>query len=180
MNLVNPSRLPRSRPTSRRGAGALARLFLVVALATGCDTPSTVVILDNAYPPSAPVPLVVAAAHWQAVNFPAPVVPGASSEPYPTAPASANTAYVLLAPGWDPSADAGWGSLLVLQSRAGLEVHLAQTLHVVVDDTNFLGNCAAGNPLSQDEADFLTQRVFAADFAGRGYDATTCTSSGGP
>ena len=45
----------------------------------------------------------------------------------------------------------------------------------LVSDATFVGSCAAGQPLSQDDADLVTQRIFPGDFAGLTYDARTCT-----
>lgn len=143
----------------------------------GCDKPETAVVIDNDYPASTETPMVVYRAQWQAVWFDAAVSPGSSSDPLATLPASANTAYVILAPGWDPTSSSAPTSFVVLQSRNGFEVHLNETLHIPVDDTTFLGNCGSGNTLSQDQADFITQRVFAADFASWAYDAATCTTT---
>lgn len=154
--------------------------FIAVAalvIAIGCDVPSTNAVLDNDYPPSTGNALVIYKAFWQAVAFTAPVPPGASSDAQSTVPASANSAWVLLAPGWDPSGPAAPMALVVLQSRQGFGVHLNQTLHIPVDDTTFAGNCAVGSTLAQADADFITQRVFAADFAGARYDAATCTTA---
>src|SRR6202035_3663349 len=86
-------------------------------VAAGCDPSPTQVVLDNGYPPYAAGPLVVYRAQWQAVSFPAPVAPGASSDPQDTLAASDNTAYVLLAPGWDPSSSAPPTAFIALQSR---------------------------------------------------------------
>ena len=57
-------------------------------------------------------------------------------------------------------------------------MHLNNTLHIPVDDTTFVENCSAGSSLTQNQADFITQRVFASDFAGLNYDAQTCTTTG--
>lgn len=146
----------------------------------GCDTPQTSVIFENDYPPSAPAPLVIYRGFWQAVALPAPVPPGASSQPQPTVAASPNPAYVVLAPGWDPTGAAAPTSLVVLQSRSGFALHFDSTLRIPVADSTFVGNCASGSFLSQDQADFIRQRVFANDFAGLGYDAATCSTTGGP
>jgi hypothetical protein len=147
-------------------------------LAVGCDaSPSTTVVLDNAYPPSATNAFVVYRAFWQAVSFPDPVLPGASSDPQDTVPASGNTAYVVLAPGWDPSSAAAPSSFVALQSRNVFDVHLNDTLHIPVDDAAFAGNCAAGSHLSQAQADFIVQLVFPGDFAGLRYDAASCTTT---
>jgi hypothetical protein len=159
---------------------AAAICALLAPFAIGCDAPSTNVVLDNDYPPSAANALVVYHAFWQAVSFTTPISPGASSDPRSTVAASANTAYVLLAPGWDPTSTTPPTSFIVLQSVGGFDVHLNDTLHIPVDDTTFAGHCAAGSFLPQDQSDFITQRVFASDFAGRSYDAATCATAGGP
>jgi hypothetical protein len=161
----------------------VSRVFLSLFLglwALGCDAPSTHVVLDNRYPAS--TTNVVFQAFWQAVRFTAPLAPGASSDPEGTVAASANTAYVLLAPGWDPTADGGAPptAFILLRSPDGFAVDLGQTLHIPVDDTTFAGNCAAGRFLSQAHADFASQRVFAGVFGGLHYDAATCATTGGP
>jgi hypothetical protein len=158
---------------------ALVICALIAPFATGCDTPSTNVIVDNDYPVSATPALVVYRAFWQAVELRAPIAPGSSSDAETTVAASPNTAYAVLAPGLDPTAGApAPTSFVVLQSRQGFAVHWNSTLHIPVDDTTFAGNCAAGSVLSQEQADFITERVFACDFAGLHYDAATCTATG--
>jgi hypothetical protein len=147
------------------------------AVAAGCGSPQTFVVLDNNYPPHTPIPLVVYQAYWQAVSFPQPVAPDASSDAQSTVPASANTAYVLLAPGWDPTSTAPPTSFIVLQSQDGFGVHLGDTLHIPVDDAMFLGNCGARSFLTQAQADFITQLVFPSAFASFRYDAATCTTT---
>jgi hypothetical protein len=142
---------------------------------SGCDTPHTYVVLDNNYPRS--TALVVFDAFWQSVSFPIPVPPGSSSDLQSAIPASTNTAYVVLAPGWDPTSSTTPTSLIAMQSRTGFELHLDHTLHIPVDDTTFVGNCAAGSFLSQEQADFITQFVFASDFSSLSYDAATCTTT---
>lgn len=150
----------------------------IAALTAACgDTPHTLVVVVNGYTPSATPPLVVYRAFWQAVSFSSPIPPGASSDPQATVVASENPAYVVLAPGWDPSSSTTPASLTVMQSRGGYSVHLDNTLHILVDDANFAGNCAAGSVLSQPQADFLTQRVFPAVFANLRYDAATCATA---
>jgi hypothetical protein len=132
------------------------------------------VALDNNYQPS--TALVIYHAFWQSVSFQTSVPPGSSSDLQSAIPASANTAYVVLALGWDPTSSMPPTSLIAMQSRNGFELHLDHTLHIPVDDANFAGNCAAGSYLSQDQADFITQRVFASDFSALHYDAATCTT----
>jgi hypothetical protein len=150
-------------------------LFLTPFL-SGCDEPHTYVVLDNNYP-SSTTALVVYHAFWQAVSFQIPVPPGSSSDLQSTIPASANTAYVVLAPGWDPTSSRAPTSLIAMQSRNGFEVHLNHILHIPVDDATFVGNCAARSFLSQDQADFITQRVFPSDFTALRYDAANCTTA---
>ena len=165
-----------------RGAAAWALALLPWAPFTvGClnvDTPSTNVSFDNRYPAAAARPLVVYEAHWQAITLDAstPILPGESVEAS-TVPASANTAYVVLAPGWNPDAGAPPTAFVVLESKSGFAVHLGDTLHIPVGDTAFTGNCAAGSFLAQPEADFVTQIVFPDTFGGLRYAAATCTTT---
>lgn len=157
--------------------------FSVLAIArllTGCDnvdTPYTYVVVDNNYPADAAAPFVVYQAFWQAVAFTTPVPPGSSSAPQSAVPASDNTAWVVLAPGWDPSSSSSPTSYVVMQSRSGFAVHLNNTLHIPVDDADFAGNCATGSLLSQSQADFITQLVFPSIFRGLHYDAATCATT---
>ena len=161
----------------------VAAIVLSVASATaGCDyvdTPYTYAVLDNDYSTSATPPLVVYRAYWQAVSFQSPTAPGSSSAPQPTVPCSDNTAWAVLAPGWDPTSSTPPTSFIVLQSRSGFAVDLGDTVHIPVDDATFAGSCEAGSPLSQSQADFITQLVFPGVFADAGlrYDAATCTTS---
>ena len=148
------------------------------SIAVGCDrAPDTKVVVDNVYAPSPDRALVMYRARWLAASFQNAVPPGTSSELQSTVPASANTAYVVLAPGWDPTSSTPPTSLVVMRSRKGFEVHLDDTLHIPVDDTTFIGNCAAGSVLSQAEADFITQLVFPSEFASLRYDAASCTAT---
>ena len=106
-----------------------------------------------------------------------PIPPGGSSGPLSTIAASDNTAYVVLAPGWDPTSAAPPTSFIVMQSKTGLSVHLNETLHIGVDDEHFAGNCLAGSHLTQKQADFITQFVFPGTFGAIRYDAATCTAT---
>src|ERR1019366_3192359 len=159
-------------------------VFALASLAVGCESaPVATVVVDNRYPPSMANALVVYRAYWQAVSFQNAIAPNSSSDPQSTLTASANTAYVVLAPGWDPTSSTPPTSFVVLQSRAGFAVHVGETLHIPVDDTTFIGNCASGSFLSQAQADFITQRIFtpiifpdASAFSFR-YDAATCTTT---
>ncbi|GAC1588384.1 MAG: hypothetical protein NVS3B20_16280 [Polyangiales bacterium] len=169
------------RPSNR--ARALLTAGFTACAIMGCagigdSAPTTSVILVDNYPPAPAKPLVVYDAYWQAVSFRGIFLsPGDSSAPQTTVPASLNAAYVVLAPGWDTSSTSPPQSLVVLQSRTGFSVDLGDTLRIPVDDSGFIGNCAAGSRLTQDQADFITQIVFTKDFAGLHYDAATCATT---
>jgi hypothetical protein len=159
----------------------LALPFLLLAVACN-EAASASVVIDNDYLADAAPSLVVYRAFWQAVSFETPVPPGASSNPQSTVAASDNTAYVVLAPGWDPDAGTLPASLVLLQSRSGFSVHLGNTLRIAVDDATFAGNCAAGSFLTQAQADFIMDVVLgswpeAGMFFGLHYDAATCTTT---
>jgi hypothetical protein len=162
------------------GRASLAALLATTGAAGGCTPYSTDVVIENRYTSATPSPLVIYRAAWHAVSFKEPIAPGAASAAETTVPASSNTAYVVVAPGWDPASATKPTRLVVLQSRDGFHAHLDTTLHIPVDDTTFAGNCAAGSHLSQADADVLTQLVFPADFADVTYDAATCTSTPRP
>jgi hypothetical protein len=172
--------------------------ILLMPLATACDyvdTPYTYVVFQNDYPPSATSPFVVYEAYWLNAFLEQPLPPGSSSPPQTAVATSGNTAYVVLAPGWNLDASVPRTSLLILKSRSDFAVDLDHTLDIPIDDTTFAGNCAVGSFLSQQEADFITQVVFPSAeqgagweagpgepdvpnlFAGLHYDAATCTLS---
>jgi hypothetical protein len=154
----------------------VALLALVAPFVGACEdasNASTFVVMDNDYPASSGY--VIYQAFWQAVPFRTPLPPGSSSDPQISVPASANTAYVVLAPGWDPSSGTSPTSFIFLESRQGYGVDVGKTVHIPVSDVTFAGNCAAGSPLPQAEADFLTQIVFP-DAGAYKYDAATCTT----
>jgi hypothetical protein len=155
-------------------------LVACTVLAAGCDyvdTPNTNVVLANAYPATTPQAPVVYQAWWSSESFAGPVAPGASTPPTAANACSPTTAWVLASPGWDPATTPTPSSFVVLESRDGFALHLGDTLTISVDDSTFAGNCAAGSHLPQAEADFISQRVFAAAFVGLHYDAATCTTS---
>jgi len=150
----------------------------VAAYAAACfPQPDTSVVLTNEFPTSSDRPLVVYSAFWQAVSFTQPIAPGQSSAPENTVPATDNTAYVLLAPGWDPTSAEPPTSFVVMESKDGFAVSFDDTLRIAVSDATFTGNCAGGSRLSQDEADFITERVFQKTLAGFRYDAATCSTT---
>jgi len=49
-----------------------------------------------------------------------------------------------------------------------------------VSDGEFVGNCAAGSVLGEDDARLVVERIFPGDFAGSSYDPATCTSAPAP
>jgi hypothetical protein len=156
------------------------------AIAFACEkAPETTVAIENRYPQSPTNALVIYRASYKEIGetrgttgaaFDQPIPPVASSEPQSVVSASENTAYVLLAPGWDPASSAPPTSFIVMQSRVGFALRLNETLRIPVDDTTFAGNCAVGSFLTQPEADFITQRIFPTEFATFGYDAASCTT----
>ena len=151
-------------------------LWFAIADAIGssaCESPHTFVVFDNDYPPAAR--MIVYRATWQAIAFQDSIAPDRSSGPQSTIAASENTAYAILAPGWDSDGGSPPRTLIVLQSREGFAVHLNNTLRIPIDDASFAGNCAAGSTLTQAQADFITQLVFPDVFASLHYDAATCT-----
>jgi len=116
---------------------------------------------------------IVYRAWWSQTLFPDPVAPGKASAEFRTTPAT-DTAYVLLAPGWDPASGAPPTSFVVLKSKQQLQVKRGDELHIAVSDATFDGNCGAGSPLSQLDADFATKNIFAGELEGFDYDAATC------
>ncbi len=158
-------------------------MFVVTALAfvTGCQTEdATMVVVDDDYPSVADggdssQEMTVFKVWWVASLLPDPVRPGNEGQPERTVP-STDFAYAVLAPGWDPSSATPPVELLPAKSTGKLGVARGDTLHVHVSDATFVGNCAVGNALSQDDADFITQRIFPGTFANVRYDAATCTS----
>ena len=163
-------------------------LFLVLlsVLSACIKAPDTTVVIENRYPPLATNELVIYRASYKEVgevpvdNGPAfnqPIMPGSASDPQPVVASSDNPAYVLLAPGWDPASPSPPTSFVVLESHAGFSVNYGTELRIAVDDTTFAGNCAAGSVLTQADADFITQRIFRAEFANLHYDAASCTTT---
>lgn len=155
---------------------ALAVSALVVALG-GCATEdASKAVVDNGY---SATQTVVYRAWWVATYFPEPVAGGAASTEQRSVPAS-DFAYAVLAPDWDPASATPPARFVVVKSKAPLSLTRGATLHIVVDDQSFTGSCTAGQPLSQEEADFITQRIFPGEFANVTYDAKTCASTPSP
>ena len=162
-------------------------LFALLAVAlSGCFAAlDTTVVIENRYPPGATAYVVYRASYKEVGETPGvtgaafdqPIVPGASSDPQPVVAASENPAYVLLAPGWDATSASPPTSFVVLLSRVGFAVRYGTKLRIPVDDTTFAGNCAVGSMLTQADADFITQRIFPAEFGALSYSAARCTTT---
>ncbi len=148
--------------------------------ACSTETPTTAIV-DNAYPSvpdgaSNAGEVTVYKVWYGATLFRFPVAPGGESESERTELGSA-TAYAVLAPGWAPSSATAPTQFVAVESKAPLSVNRGDTLHIAVSDARFTGRCGGSAPLSQTEADFVTQRIFPAEFAGVHYDAATCRST---
>ncbi len=162
---------------------SLAALCGTAVGGVACDTEdATMTVLDNAYPASPDgggdpaTQTVVYRAWWVTTYFSAPVPAGMSSDVERTVPV-ADFAYAVLAPKWDPASATPPANLVVVKSKAPLAIDRGDTLHIAVSDQTFMGNCASNQPLSQDDADFITQRIFPGEFANVTYDAKTCTTT---
>lgn len=160
--------------------GAAASAF--TSTLVGCKTADpTQVVVENAYPEVADggdpaTQVVVYKVWWQVVLFEDPVLPGTSSAEQRGVP-ERETAFALLAPGWDPESGTPPTTLVPVKSKELLAAKRGDTLRITVSDATFTGNCAAQQPLTQEDADFITERIFPGDFAGVIYDAKTCTST---
>jgi len=159
---------------------ASAGLVIWPALA-GCDgAEPTNAVLSNEYPSasdaaSAESPPVYRG-WWSVAQFPAPVPAGQVSEPVRIVPGS-DYGYALLAPGWDQTSGAAPSALVPVRSAEKLSIGRGESLTFVVSARTTVGDCRAGNPLTQADADYVTQHIFAAQFAGLSYDAASCTTS---
>ena len=159
-------------------------LWIFLLAAVGCDTPdATTIVVDNDYAitPDGGDPgaeITVFKVLWSDSLLADPVPPGSEGAPERTV-LNTDFAYALLAPGWDPGSSSLPPKLLPAKSLGKLTVARGDLLHVHVSDATFAGNCAAGKALSQDDADFVTQRLFPGDFPSGSYDAMTCSVRGG-
>lgn len=165
-------------PTTLRAGIALAA---ALALLSRCSSENpTQVVVDNDY---AAVPeggdtateMTVYKVWWVTTLMPDAVAPGGEGQTQRTVPAS-DFAYAVLAPGWDPRSGSPPTRFVAAKSAAALAAAQGHTLHIHVSDGTFDGDCAAGKPLSQDDADFITQRIFPEEFGGQGYVANTCSA----
>jgi hypothetical protein len=142
------------------------------------ETPTTASV-RNDYPAAADggdaaAQRVVYRAWFASTLFDAPVAPGATSAEERTVP-TADYVYAVLALGWDPGSGAPPTKLVPLRSKGRLDVARGDLGLIAVSPATFDGDCAAGSALSQDDADFVTQRIFPGAFAGATFDAATCT-----
>lgn len=165
-----------------RAVCILAASAATATLASACDTADpTYAVVENAYPavPEGGDPsqsMVVYKVWWVATLFPDPVAPGVSSAELRSVSAF-GVAVALLAPGWDPASGTPPTTLIPIKSKEVLKVKRGETLKITVNDDTFGGNCAAHQGMTQEDADFITERIFPGDFANVKYDAKTCTTS---
>jgi hypothetical protein len=131
-----------------------------------CDEPTSVRV-ENAT--GAPIYRL----WWQTTLFSDPIPAGATSADLRTVPGS-EPASALLAPGWDETSGVAPTSLLPSQSIDALTVLHGETLVIHVSADTWRGFCDGGQPLTQEEADLLTQRLFPAQFEGQVYLAASC------
>ena len=166
---------------------ALSLLLFTAAAVAGvaiaaCDSETaTTAVVENGYPapPDGGDPAkqtVVYRTWWVATYFPDPVPGGMASSELRIIPGS-DFAYAVLAPGWDPASTTPPTSFVVVKSKSPLTVGRSEVLHVAISDQTFAGNCAAKQPLSQSEADFITQSIFPGEFMNATYDAKTCVTT---
>ncbi len=152
----------------------------LAVFASACETSDeTRAVFDNEYPASdrvLPDSVVVYEGWWSVAQLTAPVLPGAESDPVRVVKGS-DFAYALLAIGWDPASDTLPKRVLPIRSSAQLSVARGDTLPIEISDETTLGNCLSGQPLSQNDADFITQRIFPSAFTGLQYDAAKCATS---
>lgn len=137
----------------------MKKLALLLLLLAACDDPAMIVV-DDAYTDGTRVDAV----WWSQTLVPDAVEPGGESPAYRAVPGSAY-AYVLLERN---------GGLFVARSQTTLGADPGKALHVVAGPSSLAGDCANGAPLTQAEADFITESIFPGPFEGAIYDATTC------
>lgn len=138
-------------------------LLMLSVLLTSCDDATSVRVMNDTDA------AIVNRLWWQTTLFTTPVEPHQRSAFERTVPAS-DFAYALLT---STTGDAG--TLLPIRSRERLNVERGAALELDVNTTDWLGFCDAGQPLTQDEADFITQRIFVTQFADQTFEAASCT-----
>jgi len=155
------------------------RFFAIsVSLAPACQSPHpSEALVRNDYPSAGESPGSHTAVHrlwWSVVLFAESIPAGESSDAARVVPDDAY-AYALLAP--DQPDDAGALDLIPVRSKRKLRVEQGHTLEIAVGSATFDGDCRLGAPLSQEDADFITQRIFPGEFRGLGYDAARCATT---
>ena len=162
--------------TMVRGSRLLA-IAATAALGFGAcnDTPTTAVVTNGF---AVTTPVTVYKLWWLETLFPDALAPGAASVVQRTIPGS-DFAYGLLAPGWS-AADGPPQNLVAIKSAAKLTAYEHQLLRIIVADTTFTGDCAAGSALTADDASLITTQIFPAEFAGATYDPATCSTTVSP
>jgi hypothetical protein len=176
------ARNERTWQNARRARGAMLLTVLAALLSAGalpaCEgEDETTAVVDNAYPIDPTASITVYKVWWQVTLFSDPVGPGQSSRELRAAPAT-DYAYALLAPGWDPESPSPPKRLWLARSAFPLSVNRGRTLHVTVSDEFFVGDCHGTRRLAQADADFIAERIFPDEAAGRRYDATACAFVG--
>jgi hypothetical protein len=153
---------------------------LSVPLISACNTSEpTSAVLSNQYPSASSADssdaTPVYKGWWAVAQFPDPVAAGETSDPVRVVLGS-DYGYALLAPGWDSTSGSPPSTLIPVRSAQKLSVARGELLTFVVSEQATIGDCRADNPLTQEDADFVTQRIFPGQFAGLAYDAASCTS----
>jgi hypothetical protein len=147
----------------------------LLLMAAGCETDTaTSAQVDNAYLDRAGGTSVYEA-WWVTTHFSRAVAAGASSQPQRTVP-DTGYAYALLEPGFDPSSGSAPSRLVAVRSREPLRGKRGETLHIVVSDETFIGNCAAGSTLSNEDARLIVHSIFPGPFHGLAYEPSSCSS----
>jgi hypothetical protein len=155
----------------------IALLFPMLA-ACGTETPTRATVV-NGYAEAgdgAPAAQLVVYRVWYSTTlFRDPVLPKASSGVQRIVPGS-DEAYAVLTSHWDPASGDTPRAFIPVRSRRALSVARGDVLQIVVSDATFVGRCDGEGPLTQSQADFITTRIFPAEFTGVHYDAATCTA----
>ena len=154
--------------------------FACLPFGMGCNTAEpTTAVLSNEYPSASDASstdaMPVYKAWWSVAQFPDAVPAGQVSDPVRIVQGN-DYGYALLAPGWDTTSGEPPTTLIPLRSAEKLSVGRGELLTFVVSAQSTVGDCNTSVPLSQEEADFITQRIFPGEFEGVVYDAASCLS----
>ncbi|HYQ46799.1 MAG TPA: hypothetical protein VER11_32740 [Polyangiaceae bacterium] len=152
--------------------------FVASLSSAGCNTSEpTTAVLSNDYPVASDAEtMAVYRGWWSVAQFAEPVLAGQVSDPIRVVRGS-DYGYALLAPGWDTALGTSPATLIPLRSAEQLSVDRGELLTFRVSPSATVGDCAAGSPLTQEDADFITQRIFPVEFSGLVYDAASCSTS---